>query len=76
MNTQQEDLYIQYNEQRLRVTAYSNGTDTYFTAHLPECDLELKIAYIDENPEWVESNGAVTERSAEIGRLIEEYDGR
>ena len=70
MNVNQEKLSIN------PVTAFSNGTDTFFTAHLPENDLQLRIDYIDDSPIWVEGSSKPTERAEEIGRLIEEYDGR
>ena len=76
MNTDQEQLHIQYRGQPLTVTALSQETNTLFTVLLPEEKLQLKIEYIDDNPFWVEDDGVVTERSQEIGRLIEEFDGR
>lgn len=76
MNSEQEELRINYKGQNILVTAYSQDVNTLFAVHLPEKDLKLKIDYVDDNPVWVEDDGIVTERSQEIGRLIEEYDGR
>lgn len=76
MNKQKEHLTINYKGATVLVTAHCNGTDTFFTVHLPGNDLQLGVDYVDNNPVWIESDGNVTERSEEIGRLIEEYDGR
>jgi len=76
MNTEQEELSINYKGVLTKVTPSSNATDTFFTVHLPENDLQLKIEDIDDNPCWVEDGGGATERATELGRLIEEFDGR
>jgi hypothetical protein len=74
MSTQQ-DLIVTYNGQDIKITPYSEGVNTFFTVHLPENELQLKVQYIGDNPYWVENDGVVTERSEELGRLIEEADG-
>jgi hypothetical protein len=75
MNTQQK-LSITYKGQQVKVTPFSNGVDTFFTVHLPGNELRVKLEYIHDNPCWVENDGVVTKRSEELGRLIEETDGR
>jgi hypothetical protein len=72
----QEDLFIAYNSQQVKVTPLSDGVNTFFIVHLPGNELQLKVQYIDDNPFWVENDGVVTERSQQLGRLIEESDGR
>jgi hypothetical protein len=75
MNIQLEELSIMYNGEPIRITPHASDTDTFLTVHLPEDDIELKVEYIDDNPCWTE-NGVVTQRSEQLGRLIEERDGR
>jgi hypothetical protein len=75
MSTQQ-DLIVTYNGQDIKITPYSEGINTFFTVHFPGNELQLKVQYIDDNPYWVENDGIVTERSEQLGRLIEESDGR
>lgn len=76
MDTQQEELVIHYKGQQIKITPQSEGINTFFIAHLPEGDVELKTKYIGDNSFWVENGDAITDRSAEIGRLIEEHDAR
>jgi len=68
--------YLNYNGEQVTVTQVSVASDTLFTVHLHGNALQLKMGYIDDYPVWVEDKGLVTKRSEEIGRLIEEYDGR
>jgi hypothetical protein len=75
MSTQQ-DLLINYCGQEVKITPHSDGVNTVFTVHLPGNELQLKVQYIGDNPYWVENDGIVTKRSEQLGRLIEESDGR
>jgi uncharacterized protein YneR len=72
----QQDFFITYSGRQVKVTPYSDGVNTFFTVHFPANELQLKVQYIEDNPYWVENDGIVTERSEQLGRLIEESDGR
>ena len=67
------DFLIEYKGVQVNVSPVNNDGNIYFIIHLSS-PVIIAEGMINENWEWYESGGGVTELSAQLGAIIEATD--